>query len=215
MAAWVAHEVNNPLAGIKNSFQLVKSAVSETHQYYHYVNLIDIEINRIGLMTKQLYSLYRQDSNEKNQFDCITVVKEIISLCEGSGKNRNILVKDISEQNDCIVELPENLMRQVLFNLIKNAIDHSNENSKVFTKESISDKLLIIKVENEGDGISEVDMQNIFEPFFTTKSSIKQTGLGLGLTIAHSAVKTMKGELIIKNQDKGGVLVEAHIPLAN
>ena len=216
MAAWVAHEVNNPLAGIKNSFQLIKTAIPENHQYYHYVNLIDIEINRIGLITKQLYSLYKQDGSERNQFDCITVVKEVISLCESSGKNRSIVVEDISEEDNCIVELPENLIRQVLFNLIQNAIDHSFENSKVFTKESIADNILIIRVENRGKGISEEDMQKIFDPFFTTKSSTKQTGLGLGLTITHSAVKTMKGELIIKNQDnKGGVLVEVRIPLLN
>nr|WP_305910259.1 PAS domain S-box protein [Methylomarinum sp. Ch1-1]MDP4521869.1 PAS domain S-box protein [Methylomarinum sp. Ch1-1] len=88
MAAWVAHEINNPLAGIKNSFQLLKSAIPDDHQYFRYVGLIDKEIDRISLITKQLYSMYKQEDTQAHEFDCNIVIEEIVLLCN-SGQKRS------------------------------------------------------------------------------------------------------------------------------
>jgi len=70
MAARIAHEINNPLAGIKNSFSLVKDAVSEDHPYYAYVGRIETEINRIARIVRQMFDLYRPE-NLVNPFESV------------------------------------------------------------------------------------------------------------------------------------------------
>lgn len=211
MAAWVAHEINNPLAGIKNSFQLLKSAIPESHKFFRYVELIDKEINRISLITKQLYSLYKQEDSQAREFDCNMVIEEII-LLSTSGKNQ-VTINHVSANQPCYVTLQENLVRQVLFNLIKNAVDHSPENSTITINAEIRNTELYVMIENDGALISEEQLDKLFEPFYSTKSDNQSFSLGLGLTIVNNFVKLMHGGLTLTNKDSGGLITELTLPL--
>nr|WP_305908997.1 ATP-binding protein [Methylomarinum sp. Ch1-1]MDP4521868.1 ATP-binding protein [Methylomarinum sp. Ch1-1] len=115
--------------------------------------------------------------------------------------------------NECGVTLQENLIRQVLFNLIKNAIDHSPENETITIEALKSDQKLKVTIENEGEFINDEQLHKLFEPFYSTRSDSEYRGLGIGLTIVHSAVKLMHGELKLKNKDNGGLIIELIIPL--
>lgn len=211
MAAWVAHEINNPLAGIYNSFQLLKHAIPKDHQYFRYVDLIDNEISRISLITKQLYSLYKQEDIKPHQFDCNEIIEEIILLCT-SGQN-SVNINHVTETNKCYVTLQENLIRQIFFNLIKNAIDHSPEKGTIIISAIKTHNQLKVTIENDGAYIPEDELHKLLEPFYSTKTDTQYQGLGLGLTIVNSAVKLMQGELNLKNKISGGLIIELNIPL--
>lgn len=211
MAAWVAHEINNPLAGIKNSFQLLKSTIPEHHRYFRYVDMIDKEIDRISLITKQLYSLYRPEDAAAHTFDCNNVIAEIIMLCT-SGKPK-VKIDHVSAQDTCNVTLQENLIRQIFFNLIKNAIDHSPENETITINATKNNQKLVVIIENAGTFIPDDQLPRLLEPFYSTKSGQRQYGLGLGLTIVNSLVKLIHGNLKLINKESGGLIIELIIPL--
>ena len=173
--------------------------------------MIDKEIDRISLITKQLYSLYKQEDAQARQFDCNSVIEEIVLLCT-SGQNK-VNISHLSAMKECYVTLQENLIRQVFFNLIKNAIDHSPENATITIDAVKNDNKLNVIIENEGAFIAEEQLHKLFEPFYSTRSDTQYGGLGLGLTIVNSAVKLMHGELKLKNKDTGGLITELIIPL--
>ncbi|WP_235185962.1 PAS domain-containing protein [Methylomarinum vadi] len=211
MAAWVAHEINNPLAGIKNSFQLLKSAIPDTHKFFRYVDLIDKEIDRISLITKQLYSLYKQEDARAREFDCNMMIEEIILLSTLGKKQVNI--DHISADKTCYVKLQENLVRQILFNLIKNAVDHSPGQSTIKIDAQRRNAELYVMIENEGTFITDEQLEKLFEPFYSTKSDSQSCSLGLGLTIVDNFVKLMHGEMKLTNKMTGGLISELTIPL--
>lgn len=195
LAARIAHEINNPLAAIKNSFLLIKDAVPTDHPYYHYVSRIDKEISRVSHIVRQMFDLYRPGSEPRRQFrlrDCIT---DVVALLKVSSEERNIDIQlDISSDAP-IVTLDEGLFRQVLFNVIQNAIEASPPGKTVLVQAAVSDELLTVKVTDQGPGIAPDIADRIFEPFFSTKKSDASSGLGLGLSVCKSVVDAMGGSI--------------------
>src|SRR5690606_21009858 len=89
VAARVAHEVNNPLAGIRSAFALVKDAVPEDHPHRHYVGAIEREVERIASVTRQLYEVYRPDQEPDNA-SLATIVNDAVALLGQVNRSANV-----------------------------------------------------------------------------------------------------------------------------
>ncbi len=212
VAARVAHEINNPLAGIKNSFHLIKDAVPEDYPYYHYVGRIEKEIDRIARIVRQMFNLYRQDQEASCEFLVNETISDVVALLEANARQRDVNVQLVS--NPIVaVTLPEGLLRQVLYNIIQNAIEASPDGQAVKVTTDVKDGLLEISVSDRGCGIQKELRSRIFEPFFSTKSNVPRAGLGLGLSITKSMVETMGGTLDFKSQVNRGTVFQVMLPL--
>jgi len=195
MAARIAHEINNPLAGIKNAFQLIKGAVPESHPYFHYVGLIEKEINRIARIIQQMFGLYRPEPEMIREFRPDQSIREVAALMETTCQDSRVAIRVAVADALPAVHLSEGLIRQVLFNLIKNAIEVSPPGGEITVGAKTEAQTMVLTVADQGPGIPEDIRARIFDPFFTTKTGSNAPGLGLGLYISKSIVEFLRGTI--------------------
>jgi len=205
MAAQIAHEINNPLAGIKNSFLLIKDVVPEDHPYYPYAERIEKEITRIAKIVRQMFDLYRQDKKSTHEFILEESIYDVVYLLEPACNERKVTVSIKSNKPKIKVLLPEGSVRQVMFNIVKNAIEASPKDSKVEINIQSSDNLINIYVKDTGHGISKRDQEKVFEPFYSKKKGGKLKGMGLGLSISKGITDALNGILDFESSSKGTV----------
>ena len=196
MAAQVAHEINNPLSGINGGFMLIKDAIPEDYKYYKYVGMIKGEIDRITRIVKQMFDLCRPYQGKICEFDPTVPVRDVVNMLNNLSNERCVTIHLGGFDNTVKVTMSEDYFRQILFNIIKNAIEASPEGGEVnVVNVRNQNNRLIIMVSDQGEGISDELRSKIFEPFFTTKDKYSDSGLGLGLSTTKGIVEAMGGSL--------------------
>ncbi len=200
MAAGIAHEINNPLAGIKNSLYLLKSAIPNSHPDHKYLGLVNNEINRIANIVRQMYALYKPDQEISTEILPSELICNVIQLVEAKSRQREVDINLTSSTTGHRVRIPVGAMIQILYNLLLNAIDASPPGGAISIGESIESGSLTITIQDSGAGIPEEIKSKIFEPFFSTKREESVTGgLGLGLSVSHSLVQSIGGCLTFES----------------
>jgi len=213
LAARIAHEINNPLAAIKNSFLLIKDAIGQDHPYYQYVGRIDKEISRVSHIVRQMFDLYRPGGESPHKFRLREVITDVVALLKVSSRECNVNIEVDVSGDSAVVTLNEGLFRQVLFNIIQNAIEASPSDETVKVSADVSDELLTVKVADRGPGIGEDIRDNIFEPFFSTKNGDSTSGLGLGLSVCKGIVDAMGGSISFECEKGRGTIFSIVTPL--
>lgn len=187
LAANVAHEINNPLAGIKNAFHILKNEAGRSKDEHGLIQLIDKEIERMAQVLRQMTQLYRPGLSLASTFDALEVVRQLATLLSGESTSRGVQIDIRSMIHSCDVHVPEIEFRQILHNLLLNAIEASPVGGIVTVSiAEVSSKSFTITVRDMGSGISPAIHAKIFEPFFSTKNSPNRPGSGLGLAISKS-----------------------------
>ncbi|MGH7493413.1 MAG: PAS domain S-box protein, partial [bacterium] len=213
MAARIAHEINNPLAGIKNSFLLVKDAIPSSHRYYSYVGRIEKEIDRITGIVRQMFILYRPDPVLTHSFRIDEMIEDVVSLLQTSCRENMVTLTTIRPAFPILVSKPEGLLRQVLYNVIQNAIEASPVQGKVRVELAVAEHSLTIFVGDQGSGIPEAIRSQIFEPFFTTKDNLLTPGIGLGLAISKSIIEVLRGTITFESEAAKGTVFKIMLPM--
>lgn len=211
MAARVAHEINNPLAGIKSAFRLIRGAVPDSHPHFHFVELIDREIDRIANIVKLMYRLYKPGTVQPQLIALDTCVKDVVSLISLTAESRGVRV-EVGEIDCSQVMLPLGQVEQILYNLIQNALEASPPGETVEVTAGPSPQGIVVCVSDRGPGVpSELQMQ-IFEPFYSTKSGGETAGLGLGLSVTRSLAESIGGSVEYSDRPGGGAMFTVIIP---
>lgn len=214
MAARIAHEINNPLAGIQGAFQLIKDAIPSTHQHYKFVARIENEIEHIARIIRQMFDLYSPEKEAVRRFQLDLAIQDILALLQVSSRERQVTIVSDTQQATLEVAWPESLIRQVLYNLLQNAIEASPEGGVVKLTVAAEPERITITVADHGPGISAEIRSRIFEPFFTTKSGFSKSGLGLGLSVCKSIVEAMGGTIDLTSNSGEGAVFRIIVPLA-
>ncbi len=209
LAARIAHEINNPLAGIKGSFTLIQDTIPPDHPYHHYIGRIHGEINRIARIVRQMFELYRSPEEDQEDWEMEQMIQDIVALLKDEARERKV-----SFQLPVLplkVGIPAGPVRQVLFNVIKNAVEASPVEGRVQVSVEGGEKGITIQVVDEGPGISEKNRPHVFKPFFSTKKAT-QKGLGLGLSISKEIVESLGGSIWVQNLRERGCLCQIDLP---
>jgi signal transduction histidine kinase len=213
MAARIAHEINNPLGMIQTAFRLISRAVPVEHRHHHYVGKIEKEIDRIAQIVRQMLDLHKPHQESPKTFRADEAIGEVIALMKPNFHARQLGCEQDLQRAREIVTLPENMLRQILYNVVLNAAEASPADGLVRITAEIKANRLHIAVSDRGAGISEEIKARIFEPFFTTKSNGSTGGMGLGLSICKSLIEAMNGSIELESKPGEGTVCRIAIPL--
>ncbi len=185
MAAGVAHEINNPLAIISGSAQLIPRFIENPEKVLARVEEIERSSRRIERIVNNLRRFSRSDSEHNfEQHDLNNLVKEACVLLAARFKRLMIPVRIESEVSDAWIRCDDVAIEQVIINLVNNAIDAASESDEPRVTLGVRRRKNRIEliVEDNGPGIPADVRERVFEPFFTTKRPDAGTGLGLSIT---------------------------------
>ncbi len=206
LAAGVAHEVNNPLATISTYTQLLlRSNLPE--EASDSLRKVMGEIERIQLKLRNLLDLSRLQSFVKTKVNPNALVRDVVELAGHEAHARGVEVRLSIDENLPEVHIDQSGFKQVLWNLLGNAIVAQNEGGVVrvhtrFISAQGANFSFVLEVEDEGPGIPEDVLPHIFDPFFTTKE-VGQ-GTGLGLAVVSSIVDGHSGKIEVQNLSPRG-----------
>ncbi len=203
--ASVSHEFRTPLSAILTSSQMIKKYGSrwpEEKLETHYQN-IDKMINHLTKLLDDIMLISRAEreilKNNPKEEDINLLFKEIISEhSQTLQKNRKINFHN--NCNQCIYNVDSKLIKHIIGNLLSNSIKYGYENTDIDLSILEEGNQLVIKVEDRGIGIDEIDLKNIFEPFYRAKNSYGIKGTGLGLNIVKRCVDLLKGTIEVQSK---------------
>ena len=184
MSAGIAHEINNPLAIISGSAELLQKYISNPEKLAARVETIKKSCNRIAKIVGGLKKFSRSgDVSNFEPYRLGDIVNEVITLTETHSKYKNVPVT-VNNQSSSLVDCDVVEMEQVLINLVNNAIDATHSLAEKWVKVSIYEEAdsVFVRVMDSGRGIPQELHEKLFDPFFTTKTVGEGTGLGLSIT---------------------------------
>jgi len=213
VAARVAHEINNPLAGIRNAFLLIKDAVPENHPHHRYVGAIEREVDRIATVTRGLYETYRPE-REGSTTAVASVIGDAVALLGEMNRKAQVTIETNLTDIPPVVAMRGALLRQIVYNLVQNAIDASPPGGVVTVSGRMNGKGMLLEVSDEGSGVPIGLRDRIFEPFFTTKgSNAENSGMGLGLSMVARSVTAAGGTISVTDNVVGGAIFRVVLPI--
>ena len=216
MAASIAHEINNPLAGVLVYIRLIaKKLVGNTLVRDETLEVLDKmarEIDRSSRIIRNLLDFARPSELSLGDVDVNQVIGDALGLVgHRAALGRIELVEDLEERPPKVYADYDQL-RQVLVNLTLNAIQATPPDGRVTLRTGrTGDGALRVEVEDTGHGISEANRSKLFTPFFTTKE--KGEGVGLGLAVAKGIVEKHAGTISVRSVEGAGTTFSLILPV--
>jgi two-component system NtrC family sensor kinase len=206
MAASIAHEVNNPLAGVLVYTQLLAKRINNNRftkeDALDYLFKMETELIRSTRLIRNLLDFARQSPPALREVNVNEVMGRALELAAHSAELQNIQVsKEFAPSlPDILADFDQ--LQQVCTNLILNAIQAMPEGGKLSLRTSADNSQIKIEVQDTGQGISKENMRKLFTPFFTTKETGK--GVGLGLAVAYGIIQRHKGQIEVQSKEGEG-----------
>jgi len=221
LSAGVAHEINNPIAGLKNCLKRMSETPDNIAQNIRYLSLMSEALDKMENVIRQLLDFSRKDKVVFLPVDLRNCIENTLSLIRYKIEFLEIKVSfNYSEQKPEIFA-NKNQIEQLILNLVLNSIDSIEEKKKeneLFTGKIVfsinkSNDTIILEIADNGVGISSADLKTIFDPFFSAKK-IRQ-GTGLGLAVCHNIVVLHKSQISALNNTEGGLIIRIIFPIAH
>ncbi|MBY6037399.1 PAS domain S-box protein [Fictibacillus nanhaiensis] len=207
LAASVAHEIRNPLTSLKGFVQLFQER--EQVEAAHYYNIMYKELNRIDQIMGQLLLLAKPQAKAYKKTSLKELVDFVTILLEPEAFVQNVKIQSDVCETLPLVMAEENELKQVLINVIKNAMDSMTDGGIIHIQSEQKDNKIHLTVKDQGCGIPADRLEKIGEPFYTTK----EKGTGLGLMVSTKIMKEHKGELTFHSLEGEGTTVRMILPV--
>lgn len=209
LAAGIAHEIRNPMTAIKGFMQLFQSELKDREEYFE---IIASEVDRIELILSELLILAKPQSIKYDKKDIRVLISQVITLLEAQAIMKNIQFVTDFQLGAANIFCDENQLKQVFINFIKNSIE-SMQNSGTITIEvnRENDQEMLIRLTDQGCGISKEVLAKLGEPFYTTK----EKGTGLGFMVSKKIIEHHSGKMVVKSELNKGTIIEIRLPICN
>jgi signal transduction histidine kinase len=208
LAASLAHEIKNPLAGISGAIQILGAGLEAEHPHKEIISEALRQIDRLDAAVKDLLVYARPKPPSMLRVDLNQLLERVLMLFRQEPAFREVRVhcEGLNEEHEILVD--EVQIQQVLSNLMINAAHACEQGGDVSCRISRLESSIRFVIEDNGTGIKPEVLPRVFEPFFTTKSR----GTGLGLPICQRIVEAHGGTIEITSEVGKGTLVSIDIP---
>jgi PAS domain S-box-containing protein len=208
----LAHEIRNPLAGIKTTAQALSEELGQDASKREYIDRIIKEIDRLNDLLRTFFTFAKPERLNLIPCHIEEIIKEVKVLLVKEAEKAKVSIKEVYNDNLPSLPLDTNQMQQVFMNLFLNALEAmpiGGELRVEINRQNSKEKWVQVKVKDTGHGISPEHLTKIFDPFFTTKSK----GSGLGLAITHKIVEGHGGTIGVESAPGKGSTFILSLPV--
>ena len=211
LAAGLAHEIRNPLGAIAASIELLRSGPGLAAEDRELCSIIEREASRMNALIGDMMDLARPRAPKKEPMDLAAVAREVATLAATSGRGSDVIVR-CDGPNDVHIIADMAQVRQLVWNLVRNAIQASSAGSEVllrWSKQNASG--VTFEVNDRGVGIDLETRERLFDAFFTTRSQ----GMGIGLAVVKRIVDDHGFTVVVDSSEGKGTTFAVQIPLSS
>ncbi len=221
LVAGLAHEIKNPLGGIKGAAQLLARRFADDAQVGEYTGVMIREIDRLSRLLEQLLTLGTPVAPNPVPLNVHKLLHEVLALMATELKRQEIRVRLEIDPSVPDVRGDEPMLIHLFLNLVKNALEampargslrivtRVETDFHILRRPLTGEKFMRVEIADNGPGFPDNEVDRVFEPFFTTKAR----GSGLGLAICERIVAVHGGDIRAANQPGGGGVVTVNLPL--
>jgi PAS domain S-box-containing protein len=220
LTASIAHEVNQPLAGVVgNGAACLRWLSKDPPEFYGEVRAsveaMISDANRASMIIAKIRALAKNSSPQMAPIDINEVVKDAVALVRHELDDHDVALRQELTAYGATVMADRTQLQQVIINLIMNSIDAMEDiaerRREILVQSNLSEnRQITLTVRDSGVGVDPGQIEKLFQPFFTTKPK----GLGMGLSISRSIIEAHDGNLIMSSDGRTGTTVQVILPLA-
>jgi two-component system sensor histidine kinase HydH len=207
-AAYVSHEIKNPLMVIGGMANQVARRLFEDPAAQEKLQIIQTEVKRLESFLGELRDFLRPAQPSRKEIDLNRVIREVEALMEEAFQEKGIRLEDRLGPNLPPVQADPNQIEQVLLNLFKNALEATEDQGAIRVSSGVEDGEVWFAVQDTGKGMSDDVQAKIFHPFYTTKHK----GTGLGLAVINKIVTDHHGTITVDSVAGSGSTFTVRLP---
>jgi len=210
LAMGLAHEIRNPLTGIKTFTEVLPERYDDPDFRERFVRLVPPEVDRIVQIVQSLSDFAKPPLLKLKAVDLQTVLAETVGLLSNECLNRDVRVTKQYDAEHIYLNADPAALKQVFLNLCKNALDAMEHGGTLSVSSKLEETVEVIRISDTGSGIPPEHLAHIFDAFFTTK----QGGMGLGLAVVKQIVNQHLGTITVDSNVGYGTTFEIRLPHA-
>lgn len=208
LAASIAHEVKNPLAGISGAMQVIRATLDDQHPHCEVIDEAMRQIDRLDTAIEDLLVYARPKPPSRTQIDLAGLMRRVLIILREEPSFASLNVTLEPNPKTVEVEADEAQIQQVLMNVMINAAHACRPGGRIDCRVCETDDGARIEIDDNGAGIDEAIRDRVWEPFFTTKAK----GTGLGLAICKRIVNAHQGTICLAEGPHSGTRVVITLP---
>jgi signal transduction histidine kinase len=208
LAASIAHEVRNPLAGMKGALEVLRKELTVNPANQEIVDELLVQITRLEHLVRDLLTYARPQALDRQLFDLHELLDRLLRLYKDESDSQGVAVYRIYESDTGRLTADPRQMEQVFLNLIHNAMQAMTEGGTLTVTTRVTGRSIAITFSDTGKGIPAADLSKIFQPFYTTK----HRGSGLGLSIVKKISQAHGGSVEVHSDPGQGTSATVTIP---
>lgn len=211
LASGLAHEIRNPLGSISGSVQLVREAPALDDEDKHLLGVVLDEVERLNDLVTTMLDVGRTREVRTEPADLAQIARDLVSMARGDTTLARVRL-ELEAPSTLPVTLDTHQVRQVLWNLLKNAVQASPPSGTVWLRARATRVDGVagweVEVEDEGPGVPVVDRARLFDMFWSKRSH----GIGLGLALVKQITEAHGGRVVVTEGARGGALFRVEVP---
>jgi len=218
MVGNISHEFRTPLAGLKAMVETLQDgAVDDREVTEDFLSRIEVEVDRMTQLVAELTELSRIETGKAElklePVELNGLIEEAVAQLKPQAERQKLSLETALANDLPAVPADKDRLRQVMVNLIHNAIKFNRPGGSIKIRTESSDDSVIVEVSDTGTGIAGEDLPHIFERFYKADKSRAGQGSGIGLAIAKHVVESHGGEIRVRSEEGKGATFSFSLPL--